>query len=321
MRYAGRDDRIAAASLGGTFAFYFATLALALFWMPHPIVTIALVVVNALSGVRLYVIQHDCGHASLFRDRWANDWAGYTLSTFTLTPFRAMQYNHNYHHAHVGDLDHRDSGEIHTMTLREWGNADWVTRLKYRLYRNPLILLPFGGLWTYLIRYRWPKNAVRNGLVGLAAHNIALALWVGVIFWAAGWPGLVIFGATVLVAGIVGVFCVYLQHNFEDTYWDRPPSHDIRDASITGSSALDLGWWFDLATCNIAYHDLHHFNPKIPSYRLRICHRALRDDYGLPTIRWPQALASFQLKLWDEDQARLVRFPIEVVAARDAART
>lgn len=307
--WCARDDRIAAASYLGTFAVYFATLGLALFWSVWWPVTAALIVVNALSGVRLYVLQHDCGHHSLFASRRANDLAGYGLSTFTLTPYRTMQVNHNSHHAHVGNLDARDTGEIHTMTLREFRAATPWERLKYRLYRNPLLMLPVGGILTYAIRYRWPRNTTRVGIPEVMAQNAALALWVAAIWLAAGDRGLVIYALTVAVAGTVGVFCVYLQHNFEETHWDRPPSHNIREASLHGSSALDLGWWFDLATGNIAYHDLHHFNPRIPSYRLRQCHRALRDRFQLPTIGWAAALRSFTLKLWDEDRHRLVPFP------------
>jgi len=320
MRWTSRDDRIASLSYLGTFAFYFCTLALALFWSPHGVLTAVLVILNALSGVRLYVLQHDCGHHSLFSSRRANEWAGHGLSPFTLTPFKTMQYNHNSHHAHLGDLDERDTGEVHTMTLREWHNATTGRRLCYRLYRNPLLMLPLGGLLTYAIRYRWPKNARKVGVRGVMAANLALALWVWAIWLAAGWPGVALYGWTVLVAGTVGVFCVYLQHNFEDTYWDRRPDHNIQDASLTGSSALDLGWWFDLATCNIAYHDLHHFNPRIPSYRLRRCHRALRREYGLPVIRWPQAIAAFTLKLWDEDSQKLVPIPAATVKPTLPAR-
>jgi acyl-lipid omega-6 desaturase (Delta-12 desaturase) len=309
MEWCDRDDRIAAFSYFGTFAFYFATLALMLFW-PLPAVLLAsLLVLNALSAVRLYVLQHDCGHGSLFRSRRANDLAGYGLSTFTLAPYRAMQFNHNRHHAHLGDLDARETGEVHTMTAREWADASPARRLVYRLYRNPLLMLPVGGVLTFALRYRWPKNAVRIGAAEIIVQNLILGLWIALIWWAGDLRGLAIYGVTVVIAGTVGVFCVYLQHNFEHTYWDRQPGHDLRDAALHGSSALDLGWWFDLATCNIAYHDLHHFNPRIPSYRLRACHRALRARFGLPTIGWPQALASFGLKLWDEENGRLVRFP------------
>jgi acyl-lipid omega-6 desaturase (Delta-12 desaturase) len=307
--WCAKDDRIGWASYLGTFAAYFGTLALALF-APLPFWTVAvLVVINALSGVRLYVLQHDCGHYSLFSSRRLNEWAGYGLSTFTLTPFRTMQYNHNRHHAHIGDLDHRETGEIYTMTLPEWQAAGFWERLQYRLYRNPLIMLPLGGILTYAIRYRWPKNAVKVGAAEVMVQNLALALWIGAIGATAEWWGIGVYLATVVVAGTVGVFSVYLQHNFAETYWDRQPDYNVRDASLHGSSVVDLGWWYDCATGNISYHALHHFNPRIPSYRLRYCFRALRDPFGIPSLGWRGALNAFTLKLWDEQAQRLVPFP------------
>jgi omega-6 fatty acid desaturase (delta-12 desaturase) len=304
-----RSDALASVSYFGTFATYFVTLVLAVqfygtWWLAAP-----LVVVNALSGVRLYVLQHDCGHNSLFSARWMNDWAGYGLSTFTLTPYRVMQVNHNEHHRFLGDLEERRSGEIHTMTLHEWQAAGPGKRLVYRLYRNPFLLIPIGGLFVYAIRYRWPKNTMRIGPVGVLVHDALLLGWIALLWWWGGLPALIIYAWTVLVAACAGVFLVYLQHNFEDTYWGRRPDlrHDL--AALQGSSALDLGWWFDLATGNIAYHDIHHFNANIPSYRLRQCHRAIREEFDLPTIRWPEAIRSFSLKLWDEEQGKLVPFP------------
>lgn len=317
--YTERDDRKAALSFFGTFAVYFATLWLAIqatqFWP----LAVPLVVVNALAGVRLYVLQHDCGHGSLFTRRRRNDLAGHALSTFTLTPYAAMKYNHNLHHAHIGDLAEREAGEIHTMTVREWQAAGPLARLAYRIYRHPLFLLPVGGLFVYVLRYRWPRNARKVGAWGVLAHNLALAVWVGLIYLLAGWPGLAVYGGTVFVAAVTGVFLVYLQHNFEDTWWDRKPEHDVARSALQGSSALDLGWWFDLATGNIAYHDIHHFNANIPSYNLRRAHRALRADYDLPVIRWPEALRSFTLKLWDEEGERLVPFPKATAGAPAAA--
>jgi acyl-lipid omega-6 desaturase (Delta-12 desaturase) len=318
-RYCIKDDRIAALSYFGSFAVYFASLGLAIWAAGQAhwaglLVAVPLIVVNALSGIRLYVLQHDCGHLSLWSRKEWNEWAGLALSTFTLTPFRAMQYNHNDHHAHVGDLDARRSGEIHTMTLREWEAATPLQRLGYRIYRNPLFLIPVGGLFTYVLRYRWPKNALKVGWQGIMAHNAALALWVVLLGVVAGPVGLWVYGATVVVASLCGVFLVYLQHNFEDTYWDRKPRHKLKTAVLQGSSALDLGWWFDVATCNIAYHDLHHDNPRIPSYRLKQCHKDAREVFDLPLIHWPEAIRSFRLKLWDEDQGKLVAFPPARVA-------
>ncbi|MEL7027293.1 MAG: fatty acid desaturase [Pseudomonadota bacterium] len=308
-RYNQKDNKLASISLFGTFFVYFLTLWFALEAMWAWWAVVPLIVVNAFAAVRLYVIQHDCGHWSHFETRTQNNLAGYALSTFTLTPYRAMQRNHNVHHAFLGDLDHRDSTEVHTMTVAEWDAAGFWTKLWYRLYRNPLIMLPIGGFWTFVIRYRWPKNTLKIGPWAVVAHNLAVAVWWAAIWIGYGWNGIALYALTALVSGCIGVFLVYLQHNFEDTYWDHKPDLDYNRATLQGSSALDLGWLWDLGTGNIAYHDIHHFNPGIPLYRLRHCHRALRQDMDIQTIEWPGALRSFTLKLWDEEAERLVPFP------------
>ncbi|MBF9031029.1 fatty acid desaturase [Rhodobacterales bacterium HKCCE3408] len=304
-----KDDRLALISWTGTLAAYFATLWLAVMAWPNPWLTVPLVVINAFAGVRLYVLQHDFGHNSMFSTRRKNELAGHASSVFTLTPFRVMRHNHNEHHSHLGNLDERHTTEIYTMTKREWETAGFWQRLHYRLYRNPFLMIPVGGLFTYVIAYRWPKNAGVIDAFGTLLHNIGIVTWILVIYALAGIPGLVIYAGTVFVAGCIGVFLVYLQHNFEDTWWDRKPDLNPARAALQGSSGLDLGWWWDLGTGNIAYHDIHHFNANIPSYRLRKCHRALREKYEVQTIGWPEALRSFTLKLWDEDQERLVPFP------------
>ncbi len=311
-KYTDKNDWLAAASYFGTFAVFFPALYLSLSvfersaWLALPFI-----VITAFAGVRLYVLMHDCGHHSLFRSKRANEIAGHVLSPFALTPFRAMQYNHNMHHAYLGNLDHRETTEIYTMTLKEWNEAGFGKRLYYRLYRNPLVLIPVGAVWTYFFAYRWPQNTARIGAAGVVMHNIALALWLGAIWWGFGWQGLGVFLGIAALSGMIGVFLVYLQHNFEETYWDRKPDLDFRRATLQGSSCLNLGWLWDLGTGNIAYHDIHHFMPAIPSYRLRKCHFDLPPELEMPRIGWPQALRSFRLKLWDEDRERLVPFPKE----------
>lgn len=307
--YMQKSNAKAFTSLLATLCIYFGTLWLALAaQLSWPVIAL-LLMINSFSGVRLYVIQHDLGHLSHFETRWLNTFAGYAISTFTLTPFRAMQYNHNLHHAHIGSLDDRDSTEIYTMTLKEWEAAGFWRRLHYRLYRHPLVLLPIGGLWTFLVRYRWPKNARRIGAREVLVHDALVFAWWIVIYWGFGWTGLALYMVTALICGCIGVFLVFLQHNFEDTYWEHKPNVDYARATLQGSSALDLGWLWDLGTGNIAYHDIHHFNPRIPLYNLRKCHRDLREVMDIRTIKWPEALRSFRLKLWDEETGQLVAFP------------
>lgn len=310
-QFVAKNDRLAAFGYLATWAVYLGGLAATIaavqagFWALVP----ATGLLTAFAIIRLYVIQHDCGHLSYFSTRRLNDLAGHGASLVSLSPYATMQENHNRHHAHVGNLDHREDGEVYTMTLREWSAAGMWRRLAYRLYRNPLVMIGGGALYVYFIRYRWPKNTTEVGVMGVLMHNAALLVWLGALFVLAGWTGVAVWFATSLVAGMLGVFQVYLQHNFEDTYWDRRPDLDPQIAALQGSSALNLGWWWDLGTGNIAYHDVHHFNPRIPLYNLRRCHFALDAIMPMRRIGWAEALRSFRLKLWDEDTERLVPFP------------
>lgn len=308
-QYADKDNRLASLSYFGTFAVYFVSLYLAIGYMQMWYVMLPAGIVHAFAAVRLYVLQHDCGHHSLFETRAQNELAGHVLSPFTFAPFEVMKQNHNLHHANVGNLDHRETGEIHTMTLREWQAAGVWDRLIYRLYRNPFVLIPVGAFFTYFIRYRWPKNTRRFGVRGVLLHNLSILVWLGLLYALSGWAGLGVYFAFSLLGGMLGVFLVYLQHNFEDTYWDRRPELDPQQAALQGSSCLDFGAWFDHAVACITLHDIHHFNARIPSYRLRACHYNLPPEYQLRRIKFKEAVAALNLKLWDEDQGRLVPFP------------
>lgn len=310
--YTHKSDLIGAFSFLGTLAVYLFALILAANSAGNLLIAAPLTVILTFASVRLYVLQHDCGHSSLFATRWLNDVTGYILSIFSLTPYRVMQYNHNQHHAYLGNLEHRETTEVFTMTLREWQQASFWKRAWYRAYRNPALMLTLGGIFTYFIAYRWPKNTLKVGAWGVIAHNLMVAGYVMLIYLALGWAGVAVWLVSGVMAGVIGVFLVYLQHNFEETYWDRKPDLDFRKATLVGSSSLDLGWWWDLGTGNIAYHDLHHYNPQIPSYRLRRCQNDLPDELKThDVIKWPQAIASFRLKLWDEETERLVPFPKE----------
>ncbi len=308
-QFTEKDNRLAGLSFGTTFAVYFASLYLAISEADRWYVLIPAMIVHAFAAVRLYVLQHDCGHHALFETRLQNEIAGHVLSPFTFAPFEVMKQNHNLHHANVGNLAHRETGEIHTMTLAEWNAASGRERLFYRLYRNPFILIPLGAFFTYFIRYRWPKNTTRFGVGPVLRHNLAVAVWVGLLYLLSGWQGLGIYFAASLMGGMLGVFLVYLQHNFEDTWWDRRPHLDPQEAALKGSSALDFGWWFDTAVACITLHDIHHFNARIPCYRLRKCHYGLPPEHAPRRIGFREAVAALNLKLWDEENRRLVPFP------------
>ena len=245
-QFCEKDNRLASLSYFGTFFVYFTSLYLAIVNVHLWYILVPAVVVHAFSAVRLYVLQHDTGHHSLFETRQQNELAGHVLSPFTFAPFEVMKQNHNMHHGHLGNLEHRETGEIHTMMVREWNAAGRWERLQYRLYRNPFVLLPLGALFTYFIRYRWPKNTTRFGVRGVLLHNLAIAIYIGGLYGLAGLTGVLVWLAASILGGMIGVFLVYLQHNFEDTYWDRRPDLDPQVAALQGSSCLDFGWFFVL---------------------------------------------------------------------------
>ena len=308
-RYCEKDNRLASISFFGTFAVYFLTLWLAVHFAEHWYLMVPAGVVFAFSAVRLYVLQHDTGHHSLFETPIQNEVAGRVLSPFTFAPFEVMKQNHNLHHAGVGNLEQRESGEIHTLTLTEWQHAGFWQRLFYRLYRNPVVLVPLGAAFTYFIRYRWPKNTVRFGVLGVLLHNLVIVAYISLLYLLGGSTGVWIWLVFSFLGGMIGVFLVYLQHNFEDTYWDRRPEHDPQMAAVQGASCLDFGWFFDLVVAGINLHDIHHLNSRIPSYRLRDCHYSLPPELAPRRIKFPEAVRALRLKLWDEDQRRLVPFP------------
>ena len=308
-QYATADNRLASLSYFGTFGVYFAALSIALTQSDKWYLMGPAGVVFSFAAVRLYVLQHDTGHHSLFETRLQNEWAGHVLSPFTFAPFEVMKQNHNLHHANVGNLEHRETGEIYTMTVTEWDRAEWAERLFYRLYRNPFVLVPLGAAFTYFIRYRWPKNTMQFGMWQVLAHNLVIITLLYVLYRVAGLQGLLIWLGFSFLGGMIGVLLVYLQHNFEDTYWDRRPDLKPQIAALQGSSCLDFGWVVDFAVANITLHDIHHFNARIPSYRLRQCHHNMPDEWGLRRIKFQEAIRALGLKLWDEEAKRLVPFP------------
>ncbi len=307
--YTQKDNRLASLSYFGTFAVYFLSLYVAITYVAQWYILLPAGLVFAFAAVRLYVLQHDTGHHSLFETRRQNEIAGHVLSPFTFAPFEVMKQNHNLHHANIGNLEHRETGEIHTMTLREWKEAGFWERLTYRLYRNPLILVPVGSAFTYFIRYRWPKNTTKFGIMGVLLHNLVIIAMISLLYYVAGATGVLVWFVFSFLGGMIGVFLVYLQHNFEDTYWDRRPDLNPQVAALQGSSCLDFGWFFDFAVANITLHDIHHFNARIPSYRLRQCHYNLPPEVAPRRISFGEAVRALSLKLWDEEQKRLVPFP------------
>ncbi len=262
--------------------------------------------------VRLFMIQHDCGHGTFFAGRLANDWVGRVLGVLTLTPYDCWRRTHAIHHATSGNLDRRGIGDVDTLTVREYQALSWFGRLKYRLYRHPLVMFGVGPAYLFLLQHRVPLGLMRTGWQPWAstmATNLAIALIVAVLTWFIGIKAfLLVHLPIILLAATAGVWLFYVQHQFEYTMWERDERWSLHQAAMHGSSYYDLPpplRWF---TANIGIHHVHHLCSRIPYYRLP---RVLRDHPELCDVGHVTLLQSFQgvrLVLWDEAQRRLVSF-------------
>jgi omega-6 fatty acid desaturase (delta-12 desaturase) len=262
--------------------------------------------------VRLFMIQHDCGHGSFFPDKQANDWVGRVIGVLTLTPYDYWRQSHAIHHASSGALDNRTLGGVETLTVDEYAALNWRGRLGYRLYRHPVVMFGLGPTYLFLIQQRLPVGLMRGGWrpwLSTMGTNIAIAGLVAGTLWVMGLRAFLLVNVPVVVlAGTIGIWLFYVQHQFEATHWSRDPEWDLREAALRGSSHYDLPpvvRWF---TGNIGVHHVHHLSSRIPFYRLR---EVLKDHPQLAAvgrITFWQSLRCINLSLWDEAAQRLVSF-------------
>lgn len=306
--FARPNNALGALHLIISLAMYFGAIAVGIGFWGNPLVVLLSIVVFAGACVRLFGVQHDNGHLNYFSSRKANVWVGVLLGAFTCNPFHAMRYNHNRHHAYIGNLDHVESHEVWTMSVQDYLAAPLKTRIVYRVYRSAPVLFCLGPIFVYLIRFRWPRNAMRVGWWDAVIQNLLMAAWWGVLFLMAGWVGIQYIVLALCCTVSVGMVMIYSGHNHEDTYWERDGDVDFEEASLKGSSVLTFGPIFDFMTFNFAYHDLHHLNSKVPAYYLRACYCALEDQLDSRRLSAWEAVASIQWKLWDEENGKMIRF-------------
>jgi omega-6 fatty acid desaturase (delta-12 desaturase) len=286
-------------------------LALAALIGPSPAVAIALGLVATIFLTRMYSLFHDLTHNAMFESRQANSRWGHFLGFLLFTPYRWWQRQHRIHHAHTGDLDHRGVGEIKTMTVEEYQSASRLRRLGYRLYRNPVLILLVGPSLVFLFERRFPQRGMtQRMLASVVATNVALAAWV------LGWSGIVgwqtfllIQGTTLVAGGAIAGWMLYIQHQYEDTYYRAPEEWRFEEAALQGSSYLQLPRLLSWVVGNANYHHVHHLSAKIPNYRLRQAHASHPMFRRTPVVTLRSSIRAFRLKLWDTRSQRLVRFP------------
>jgi omega-6 fatty acid desaturase (delta-12 desaturase) len=275
--------------------------------------TLLLAIPAAGFAVRIFIIQHDCGHGSFFKSRKANDSTGIVCSLFTLTPYRFWRKSHAIHHAHHAELEERGIGDVWTMTVEEYMDAPKWKRLVYRVFRNPLFLFGVAPAVNFLILTRFPiggEKEWRNGeRESVFYTNLALAGFFTIfIAWLGVAPVLAIFLPTFVLASAAGTWLFYVQHQFERTYWEHTPEWDYTLAAMHGSSYYKLPKVLQWFTGNIGFHHIHHLSPRIPNYNLERCHEENPLMQRVIQLTLWTSFKTTSLALWDEERQRLVTF-------------
>jgi acyl-lipid omega-6 desaturase (Delta-12 desaturase) len=273
-------------------------------------ITLALAVVAAGILVRAFILFHDCCHGSFFASGRANTILGYIAGVLTFTAFEDWRRVHKRHHATAGDLDHRGAGDIWTMTTEEYLAAPLRKRLAYRFYRNPFILLGPGSLLLFLFLQRFPnKGAGTRERRSVFYTNLALLVIVGIATWAIGLRAYLLIQLPIIViAGSVGLWLFYIQHQFENAYWVRHGSWDPMRVAPEGSSYFKLPKILQWFTGNIGLHHIHHVRPSIPNYNLQQCQDAVPAFQTVKPITLRTSFRSLRLSLCDVENQKLVSF-------------
>jgi omega-6 fatty acid desaturase (delta-12 desaturase) len=275
-----------------------------------PWLVLALAPLSAACLLRTFIVFHDCSHGSFMPTRRANLWVGTVCALLVVTPFARWRHDHAVHHATSGDLDRRGIGDLPTLTVSEYRQRSPRGRLAYRVFRNPMVMFGLGPVVAMIIGPRIisrdaPKRMVRS----VIATDLVLAVAAGLLIWAIGIGAvLLVWAPAALLAGSVGIWLFYVQHQFEDAYWQRTDDWGYADAALRGSSFLKLPRVLQFATGNIGYHHVHHLSVRIPNYHLQRAHEQIDAFDAVPVLTLVDGLRAVRLKLFDEHTGRMVTF-------------
>jgi omega-6 fatty acid desaturase (delta-12 desaturase) len=309
--YQHPDLRKSIWQLVNTIVPYFALLTLMYFslnisyWL-----TLLLAIPAAGFGVRMFIIFHDAGHGSFFKSKVANDWLGRITGVLLFTPYYSWRHSHAIHHATSGDLDRRGTGDVWTLTKDEYDKLGRWGKLGYRLYRNPFVIFGIGPVIDFVVlqRFAWAKADARDR-ASIRNTNIALVIWVALMSLLIGFDKYVLIQLPVLVIATgVGVWLFYVQHQFENTYWERHEQWDFATAALYGSSFYKLPKVLQWFTGNIGFHHIHHLSPRIPNYELERCHNNAELFQRVEQLTLWTSLKSLHVRLWDEDHHKMIGY-------------
>src|ERR1051325_8588659 len=274
-------------------------------WLVIPLAMIA-----GLFFVRIFIIFHDCGHGSFFKSRIANDVVGSITGLLTFTPFYQWRWDHAIHHATSGHLDKRGTGDLWTLTVEEYLASSRWRRFSYRLARNPFLLFVVAPVFVLLFKQRFPSAGAnkreRESVQWMNLALLGMAIGLSAIFGIV--PYLIVQVTALSVAGALGFWLFYIQHQFEGVYWEREEQWDYTAAALKGSSFYKLPRILQWFTGNIGFHHIHHLSARIPNYNLERCHKAHLMFQGVKPITLLASLQSLKFRLWDEQRKKLVGY-------------
>jgi omega-6 fatty acid desaturase (delta-12 desaturase) len=260
--------------------------------------------------IRIFIVFHDCCHQSFFKSRKANEILGTIAGVLTLFPYHQWRHSHSLHHATSSNLDKRGVGDMWLYTVKEYIAASLWKRLAYRLYRSPFVMFGIGPIVTFVIQYRFNvKGAKRSERINTWVTNLSVLALYGLLCWALGWQNFLIIQAPIFwVSGALGIWLFYVQHQFEDSYFENEEEWSYVKAAVDGSSYYKLPKLLQWITGNIGFHHVHHLSPRVPNYHLEEAHNAVPPLQQATTITLATSLKALRFRLWDEDNKAFVSF-------------
>jgi len=260
--------------------------------------------------IRIFIIFHDCVHGSFFKKKKHNTITGNILGLFAFTPFHRWQNDHLIHHNTVGNLDKRGTGDVKTLTVKEYLARSKWGRLKYRIYRHPIFLFGIAPLLQFALQYRFTKKSLSPKIKKqIHLTNLILIVIVTTLILTLGWKNYLLIQIPILyIATSHGIWLFYVQHQFENVIWRKEKQWDYKTMALEGSSYFKLPILLQWFTGNIGFHHIHHLSPIIPNYNLPKCHNENDLFRNIKPITFFTAFKSLRLRLWDEQRQRLINF-------------
>lgn len=277
------------------------------------LITLPLALITAFFLVRIFIIQHDCGHQSFLKSRLANNIIGFVSSFFSTIPYKYWSRTHSFHHAHNGQLEHRELGDIYFLTKEEYQNRSKWGKARYRLFRTPFVQFFITPIFYLAISLRYPFIRLKGWKkirLSYFISNTMMLLIYSTLAIVLGWQKFLMVHIPVLLFfGMIAFWFFYIQHQHEENYKEWKNNWDHLFASMRGSTYYKLPRMFQWLSGNIGFHHIHHLNSRIPNYHLEACAKenpVLNKFANILSFR--QSLKCINYKLWDQQKRRMISF-------------